>query len=66
MYKHFVNKKRQECVEVSLCKGCIDDLEDYNPYVDANGETISIDRIIIHEVDQKHCNNTIIVQGGNQ
>lgn len=40
-----------------LCKNCIKDLEDYNPYVDEDGNAISIEDMEITEVDKKDCMN---------
>lgn len=41
-----------------LCKGCIEDLKEYNPYIDDNGNTIPIEDMEIIETDIKHCENT--------
>ena len=42
---------------VFRCKNCIDDLKEYNPYVDKNGKTIPLSMIEIIEVDKEFCEN---------
>ena len=46
---------------VFRCKGCIKDLKEYNPYVDENGNSISIKDIYCIKVSQKDCENTDFV-----
>lgn len=62
MIKHFHNILGEECILIPLCKGCIKDLEEYNPYVDSEGHTIPLNRILVKEVPQSQCENTIIVK----
>lgn len=64
MMKTYTDTEGREHLEISLCPGCIDDLEDYNPYIDSKGETIPLERIHPIETDIKHCHNTIITKGG--
>ena len=45
---------------VFRCKGCIEDLKEYNPYVDAEGNTIPLDRIEVIEVPKEFCENSEI------
>ena len=45
---------------VFRCKGCIEDLKEYNPYVDAEGKTIPLDRIEAIEVPKEFCENSEI------
>ena len=44
-------------LKVKLCKGCIEDLKHYNPYIDENGNPVSIDELDIEEVSMKKCEN---------
>ena len=37
------------------CKSCIEALKDYNPYTDAKGNTIPLDRIEVIEVEKDFC-----------
>ncbi len=45
---------------VFRCKGCIEDLKGYNPYVDAKGNPIPLDRIEVIEVPKEFCENAEI------
>ena len=45
---------------VFRCKGCIEDLKEYNPYVDAEGKPIPLDRIEVVEVPKEFCENSEI------
>lgn len=43
---------------INLCKGCIEDLSQHNPYIDKKGNTIPIDDLQINVVtDIKDCDN---------
>lgn len=44
-------------MKIRLCKGCIDQLREYNPYIDDNGSTIPIDKLDIEVVPLKECDN---------
>jgi hypothetical protein len=44
-------------IKIKLCKGCINDLKDYNPYIDDKGRTIPLDELDIIEVNLKDCDN---------
>lgn len=43
--------------KLNLCKNCIEDLKEYNPYVDKNGNTIPITQLDIKEVSKQCCDN---------
>lgn len=60
-YEKFV-KNRKTHVRLCLCKGCIDDLDEYNPYVDDDGKQIPRENIETIEVSQKLCYNTLITK----
>lgn len=45
---------------VFRCKSCIEDLKEYNPYADAKGNTIPVDRIEVIEVPKEFCENAEI------
>lgn len=45
---------------VFRCKGCIEDLKEYNPYTDAKGNIIPLDRIEVIEVPKEFCENAEI------
>ena len=38
---------------VFRCKSCIEDLKEYNPYVDKEGKKIPLDRIEVIEVEKR-------------
>lgn len=40
---------------VFRCKSCIEDLKEYNPYVDKEGKKIPLDRIEVIEVEKDFC-----------
>lgn len=40
---------------VFRCKNCIEDLKKHNPYTNANGDTIPLDRIEVIEVEKDFC-----------
>lgn len=43
---------------LELCKNCIDDLKEYNPYVHADKKTpVSLDEMVLIEVSSEDCNN---------
>lgn len=43
---------------INLCKGCIEDLSQHNPYIDKKGNTIPIDDLQINVVTNiKDCDN---------
>lgn len=54
----FDNDNVVDGILIELCKGCIEDLDNYNPYIYDNKETIPLDNIIISKVGVKYCNNT--------
>lgn len=45
---------------INLCKGCIEDLKEYNPYIDDNGVTLSLNELTINEVPLEQCDNYLI------
>ena len=44
-------------IVVFRCEGCIKDLQEYNPYVYKNGETIPLEKIEVIKVDKYMCEN---------
>lgn len=44
-------------IVVFRCEGCIKDLQEYNPYVYKNGETIPLEKIEVIKVDKDMCEN---------
>lgn len=62
MNKIYKNAVGQECLVISLCSGCLQDLQEYNPYIDSQGNRIPLERIIIVPVSQKECENTLLFQ----
>lgn len=42
---------------VHLCEGCINNLKEYNPYVDENGNEIPMEELEIKKVSQEKCDN---------
>lgn len=48
---------------IKLCRGCVEALNDYNPYVDDTGQTIPIEELQIVIVDKiQRCDNYKIVR----
>lgn len=47
-------------LHVCLCSYCINDLKNYNPYVDKNNIPLSLDQIEIEEVNMEKCYNCTI------
>lgn len=45
---------------INLCKGCIEDLKDYNPYVDDNEVSIPLNELNINEVPLEKCDNYLL------
>lgn len=45
---------------INLCKGCIEDLKEYNPYVDDNGVLIPLNELTINEVPLEQCDNYLL------
>lgn len=48
----------KEKVVVFRCKNCIEDLKEYNPYINENGEGIPLENVICIEVPYEKCENT--------
>jgi len=48
----------KEKMVVFRCAGCIEDLKEYNPYVNKEKEPIALENIICIEVPQNKCENT--------
>ena len=44
-------------LKLNLCKNCIEDLKNYNPYVDKDGRLIMIEELDITEVPTEECIN---------
>lgn len=44
-------------LHVCLCKKCVKDLQEYNPWVDKDGMPLSIDDLEIEEVEKGRCVN---------
>ena len=42
---------------VELCKECIDNLKEHNPYTHEDNSPVSLDEMILIKVDVKDCNN---------
>lgn len=51
-------KTAKEKMVVFRCKGCIEDLQEYNPYINKSGEPIALENIICIEVQMEICENT--------
>ena len=51
-------KTAKEKMVVFRCKGCIEDLQEYNPYINKSGEPIALENIICVEVPMEICENT--------
>lgn len=51
------NNERRYDLVVFRCKGCVEDLKEYNPYVYYNGEQIPLNRIEIIKVPYEFCEN---------
>lgn len=51
---------------INLCKGCIEDLKEYNPYVDDNGVTLPLNELTINEVPIKQCDNYLLGRTTNE
>lgn len=62
MSRRYKDAAGNEHIEIPLCKGCIEDLQEYNPYIDSEGRDIPLERIHPIEVDIEHCENTIITK----
>ena len=45
-------------ITLHLCKGCIEDLKVYNPYIDEKGNTILLKDMLIVKVPKSKCINT--------
>lgn len=43
---------------VYLCEGCMEMLNEYNPYIDKDGNEIPIEDLEIIQVDVDECDNT--------
>ena len=54
-----INDRKYDLI-VFRCKGCIEDLKEYNPYVYYNGEQIPLNRIEVIKVPYEFCENTEI------
>lgn len=48
----------KEKMVVFRCANCIDDLKEYNPYVNKANEPIALENVICVEVPQEKCENT--------
>lgn len=62
MVRRYEDESGNEHIEIELCAGCIEDLKEYNPYIDSKGNTIPLERIHPIEVDIAHCHNTLITK----
>ena len=43
---------------IKLCQGCVDDLQEYNPYIDECGNTIPVEKLdilLVHTIEE--CDN---------
>lgn len=43
---------------LKLCKGCVEALKIYNPYIDENGHQIPIEKLDIKIVPKEKCDNS--------
>ena len=49
--------KEKQILEIPLCEGCADDLQEYNPYIYPNGDGVPLENIRIIPVEIKDCAN---------
>ena len=54
------NNERKYDLIIFRCKGCIEDLKEYNPYVYYNGEQIPLNKIEVIKVPYEFCENNEI------
>ena len=49
--------EEKERYKIHLCKGCINELNEYNPYIDDKGNTIPVNQLDIEVVSKEQCDN---------
>lgn len=60
--KYVKNVFGDEFIVVPLCKGCIEDLKEYNPWLTSKGKDMPLAHVLFEEVTDDKCYNTIITQ----
>lgn len=52
----------KQILKLNLCAGCIEDLDEYNPYIYPDGRPVPRENIVITKTTIENCDNTKCVK----
>ncbi len=60
--KKYIQTSQGIGLKIDLCKGCVEMLDEYNPYITADGKQIPRELIEINIVSIEKCDNYLITK----